>query len=71
MAKAPLDFPPMGLVGVLLAQVNKLQADVAALRASLNQHTHIENTAGTYTQNATTGAGPTLAALTSEQITTL
>ncbi len=66
--RAPYDFPPEGLVGALYDQFNKLQADVAALRTALNAHTHVENTAAAYVQNATTAAGPTLAALTSDQI---
>ena len=33
-----------------------IQADLAALRTAVNTHTHTENTAGAYTQNATTGA---------------
>jgi len=52
----------------VLAQLNALQADVAALRTALDEHTHVENTAASYTQNATTGKGPTLAALTSQQV---
>lgn len=66
--KAPYDFPPEGLVGVLLAQFNKLQADVTTLRTALNAHTHTENLDAAYVQNAITAAGPTLAALTSDQI---
>lgn len=66
--KAPFDFPQEGLVGAILTQLNAIQTDLAALRSALNAHTHVENTDATYTQNATTGAGPTLPALTSQQI---
>jgi len=59
---------PADLIAKLLQQFNALQADVAALRAALHQHTHTENLAASYTQNATTGAGPSLPALTSEQV---
>jgi len=59
---------PSDLVAKLLQQFNALQADVAALRAALNAHTHTENLAASYTQNATTGAGPTLPALASQQV---
>ena len=57
------------MINAMFNMINALQADVAALRAALNQHTHTENLAATYTQNATTGAGPTLPALTSQQMT--
>jgi hypothetical protein len=67
--KATYDCPA-NLLAVVMAQYNALQADVAALRAALNQHTHTENLAASYTQNATTGAGPTLPALTSQQVVT-
>jgi len=59
---------PSDLVLKVVQQLNALQADVAALRVALNQHTHTENLAASYTQNATTGAGPTLPALTSQQV---
>ena len=59
---------PADLIAKLVDQFNKLQADVAAIRTALNAHTHTENLAATYTQNATTGAGPSLPALASDQI---
>ncbi len=47
---------PSDLFAKLLAQYNQLQADVAALRTWAAGHVHTENTAATYTQNATTAA---------------
>lgn len=47
---------PADLIAKLLAEYNKLQADVANLVAKYNAHTHTENTAAAYTQNATTQA---------------
>lgn len=57
------------LLGVLMEQFNKLQADVAALRSWAINHVHTENTAATYTQNASTAA-PTTAppAMTSDTV---
>jgi hypothetical protein len=44
------------LMAKLLAEYNKLRADVADLVTKYNAHTHEENTAGAYTQNASTQA---------------
>lgn len=57
------------LLEVLMEQYNKLLADVANLRSYIANHVHTENTAATYTQNATTSA-PTTAppALTADTV---
>lgn len=47
---------PADLIAKLLAEYNKLRADVADLVTKYNAHTHVENTAGAYTQNASTQA---------------
>lgn len=49
--------------------VNQLQAAVEELKTDFNAHTHTENTAATYTQNATTsGPSVTVAATTPDTI---
>lgn len=67
---------PSDVLAKLVQEYNKLRNDVndlitkynAAvtlineLKADLSAHTHTENTAETYTQNATTGAAPTISA---------
>jgi hypothetical protein len=68
MAVKAINDCPADLLAKVLAQLNALQTDVAALRTALNQHTHTENLASAYTQNATTGVGPALPALTSQQV---
>ena len=40
----------------LATDLANLAADVAALKTAVNTHTHTENTAASYTQNATSGA---------------
>lgn len=40
----------------LMAEYNKLRADLADLVTKYNAHTHVENTAAAYTQNASTQA---------------
>lgn len=44
------------LMAKLLSEYNKLRADVAGLVTKYNAHTHVENTAAAYTQNASTQA---------------
>ena len=50
---------------LLQKALQDIQADLAALRTAVNTHTHTENTAASYTQNATSGAANanTMAAL--------
>jgi hypothetical protein len=49
--------------------VNQLQAAVEELKTDFNAHTHTENTAASYTQNATTsGPSVTVAATTPDSI---
>lgn len=47
----------------VIIEFNRLVDDVEALRSALATHTHTENTAAAYTQNATTGA-PTAGTIT-------
>ncbi len=67
---------PSNLLEELRKQYNALKADmdnlvtkynamvtlVNELKTDMSAHTHTENTAGTYTQNATTAAAPTISA---------
>lgn len=50
------------LVLLLASTLNDVVDDLETLRANFSAHTHVENTAAAYTQNATTNAGPTVAA---------
>lgn len=59
---ASLNNVATGSLGYTILQVlNDLSAAVNELKADFNAHTHTENTAATYTQNATTG-GPSVTA---------
>lgn len=44
-------------LGGTVARGDPITADAAAKGVTATRHTHTENTAGTYTQNATTAAG--------------
>jgi hypothetical protein len=46
----------------LQAKVTSLATLANELKSDMSAHTHTENTASTYAQNATTGAAPTISA---------
>jgi hypothetical protein len=56
------EFLPGSEVEEIRASLNTLIDDVEAIRAALVAHTHTENTAASYVQNATTGT-PTAATI--------
>lgn len=59
----PEDFNAIAaLVNDLKAKYNTAVTLINELKADLSEHIHVENTAGSYTQNADTAAGPTVAA---------
>jgi hypothetical protein len=48
------DAPERSSIEAVVNQLNFLIADVASIRTKFNAHTHVENTAGAYAQNAST-----------------
>jgi pyruvate carboxylase len=59
----PTDLAALAaLVNDLKAKYNAAVTLINELKADLSEHIHTENTAGSYTQNADTAAGPAIAA---------
>ncbi len=59
--KAELDALA-ALANDLKAKYNASVTLINELKTDLSEHIHVENTAGSYTQNADTAAGPAIAA---------
>ena len=59
--KADLDAGA-ALVNDLKAKYNASVTLINELKSDMSEHIHVENTAGSYTQNADTAAAPTVAA---------